>query len=75
LFLSFVNDPVGIRHMRRVLTATELVDPIILNGLYRINSEEARALLAEAAGTGTGERAAVATSLLQSLQRRSVERR
>jgi hypothetical protein len=71
LRLSYVNDPVGVRYMRYVLTATHLVDSLILDGLRRINSAEARAVLAEAAQTGNGERAAVARSMLQHLKTRS----
>jgi hypothetical protein len=51
LRLSYVHDPVGVRYMRYVLAATDLVDPLIFDGLRRINSEEARAVLTEVAQT------------------------
>ena len=71
LLLSYVNDPIGVRYMRYVLAATERVDSLILEGLRRINSEEARAVLAEAAQTGNGERAAIASDILRQLNPRS----
>jgi hypothetical protein len=69
--LAQVNDPIGVRYMREVLTRTERVDPIILMGLFRIDSDEARAVLAEAAQSGSSERRAQAKGfLLELLARR-----
>jgi hypothetical protein len=63
--LTYVDDPVGIRYMRRVLDVTELLDPIILHGLARINSAEARAALAETALGGSPERMSSASQVLR----------
>jgi hypothetical protein len=75
LRLSYVNDPVGVRYMRYVLAATDRVDPVLFDGLRRINSAEARAVLAEAAQTGTGERARTASNILRLLQMGDAQRK
>jgi hypothetical protein len=68
--LAQINDPIGVRYMRQVLTQTERVDPIILMGLFRIDSDAARAVLAEAAQSSSERRAQAKGFLLQLLSRR-----
>ena len=68
--LTYVDDSVGIRYMRQVLARTERVDTIILQGLARINSAEARAALADTALGGSPDRVIEANEVLRDLERR-----
>jgi hypothetical protein len=62
--LSYVNDPVGVRYMLAVLMQTDRVDPIVLEGLRRINTPEARAVLSEIAQGPNSDRSSMARSML-----------
>jgi len=62
--LSYVNDPLGVRYMRAVLMKTDRVDSIILEGLSRINTPDARAVLAEMAQGQDSDRSSIARSML-----------
>jgi hypothetical protein len=68
--LTYVDAPVGIRYMRQVLAFTERADTILLQGLARINSAEARAALADTALGGSPDRVMEANEVLRGLQRR-----
>jgi len=60
--LSLIDDPIAVDTMRSILSVTDRVDPIILDGLIRMNTDEARAVLTEVS---------MGTNLLRAMQARS----
>jgi hypothetical protein len=70
LALSHVVDPVAVPYIEEALSATTRVDPILIEGLRRIGSAEARAVLEQAATSSSADRAALARNALARLSSR-----
>ena len=66
--LSYVNDPAGVWWMEWVLQRTDSVDPILIQGLSRIDNAAAEAVLAEVDAFPDPERSKLAGYALRRLR-------
>jgi HEAT repeat protein len=70
LALSYVGDPVAVPFLRELLTAVPRVDAIVIEGLRRIGSPEALAVLDEATRSPDPHRAALARDAIRRIPTR-----